>query len=186
MLLLAELAVWRSASRVVTMMPGVVGLGYRAGRIVSEYGPGRYRLFDPFDRVLVFPVITAPQAPDQQRIDEISQNRFAFRLDIAPLVKVLDLRLFLKSTALLGSTTSGRQADWALLAGMAGHNGPFARLTPLLLAAVVEAVAGHKLEAFLDDPQAALAPLEPSLAASLPGVRLDGLKLVAIILPPEI
>ena len=189
---LVAIALLLRAWRKVNVLPGTVALVYRDGALWREMSAGRHRFFDFFGKVLVIPVALAPRALDNRQIEVISRDRFAFRLTITPLVTISDAPAFVENGALPAAPPPRGGKGWTVLASltglspMGGSGGPLDLLMPAMVAAVVEAVAARTLGEFLKDPRGALAPIEAELAAAAPGVRLDALKLTAIILPPEL
>lgn len=177
--------IWLRGYRAVTVMPGSIGLAFRDGKVQRHFGPGRHRLFDPFKRTLFFPIVTTPQTLASQRIEVISRDRFSFRLDVAAFLTVVDAAQFAEGSALQDSGSLMANPGLFGLAA-AGTPGPFARLTPLLSAAVLKAVAAQTLEEILTEGDGWLAAVESDVADAVTGARIDGLKITALVLPPEV
>jgi hypothetical protein len=137
--------------------PWEVGLLYGANGFVRELAPGRRSRFDPFGRAHVVRVATVTQALAAQTVDVISQDQFAFRMTLAPVVTVTDARTLVEQT--VGTSPAALQY---------GSEPRYDRLQPTLAAAALQAVATRTLDAVLADPQAVVAEIAPALAPVLP------------------
>lgn len=157
----------------VVVMPGQVGFVFRGRGEPEELGTGQHQFYDPTGTLRTVVVPTAPLAMPAQTLDVISKDRFSFRLSLAAMVTIVDPRAWMAAT-------------WHPEASQHIPFVRFDRLEPTLADAVTRIVATLTLEEFLADPKGALAPAEGDAAAVLVGARLDGLRLTAITLPPEL
>lgn len=166
---------WRKGQRTVRIAPSEVGLVYGPEGYERDLPPGLHKRFDPEDKRIVYPVNLVTRALPGQTIEAISQDQFAFRLVLTPVVTVTDPRALIEQT---GAP--------AMIAPQLQNDIRYDRLHPALASAALTAVAARTLEAFLAEPQAIVAEIAPLLAPALPGTRLDELLLTGITLPPEV
>lgn len=179
-LALLAAGLWRKMMQSCFIMPGETGLLYGSQGFVRELPPGMHRWTNLSGSKRLFRVRTTEQALSSHLIEVISNDHFAFRVTLTPLVTVTDSR------AVIEHANLQQHADPAIAAALAAPSRHYERLWPVLSAAVLETVAAITLEEFLADPGAALAPVAARAQQVLPGTRLDGLLVTAITLPPEI
>jgi len=164
------------ARTVATVYPPSVGLLYRDGRFERALGPGRYAWFDPFGRRKLVRVAQSGLPAQLGEITVLSRDQFSFRLGLAPVLGIVDARLFAESQSAIEPES---YAPYFPLGS--GH----AALHSLVAAAAIEVVGGYTLAEVLAAPAAVPDALQAKLAEAVPGAVVERVLLTAINLPPE-
>ena len=162
--------------QVTVIYPPLVGLLYRNGRFERELPPGRYAFFDPFKRTKVLKVSLAELPTQIGELTVLSKDQFSFRIGLAPVLKVVEPRLFAESQPLVEEHALSRYMPPA-----ASH----AALHPLVSAAALEVVSNHSLQEILSNSQAVAEAVRARLGAAIPGASIERVLLTSINLPPE-
>ena len=166
---------WRGR-RVTVIYPPMVGLLYRDGRFREELPPGRYARFDPLARTKIVKVSLAELPAPMGETTVLSKDQFSFRVGLAPVVKVVDARLYAESQAAVEDN------PWSQFMPLAsGH----AALHTLLAAAATEVVAAGTLADIFADQQAVSDKVRTKLERAIPGAVVERVLLTSITLPPE-
>ena len=174
-LLLAAALFWRH--RKVTMIyPPMVGLLYRDGRFAEELPPGRYARFDPLGRTRIVKVSLAQLPAQMGETTVLSRDHFSFRIGLAPVLKVVDARLYAESQAAVEDN------PWA---GFTPPASAHAALHTLVAAAATEVVAAKALAEIFADQQAVAEEVRARLEQGIPGAVVERALLTSITLPPE-
>lgn len=172
---LALAFVWRGR-RIDVVYPPMVGLLYRDGRFRRELPPGRYVRFDPFGRTKVVKVSLAELPAQMGEITVLSKDQFSFRLGLAPVLKVVDARLYAESQAAI------EDDSWSQFMPLAtGH----AALHSLLAAAAAEIVATRTLAEIFGEQLAVAEEVRARLERAIPGATVERVLLTSLTLPPE-
>ena len=164
------------AREVTIVYPPMLGLLYRDGRFERELPPGRYAWFDPFGRRKVVKVALTGLPVQLGEITVLSKDQFSFRLGLAPVLNIVDARLFSESQAAVEPQSF---APYFPLG--AGHPA----LHWLVAAAAIDVVGGHTLAEILAAREAVVEGLRAKLADAVPGAEVKRVLLTAINLPPE-
>ena len=164
------------ARTVATIYPPSVGLLYRDGRFERELAPGRYAWFDPFGRRKLVRIAQAGLPTQLGEITVLSKDQFSFRLGLAPVLNIVDSRLFAESQAAVEP-----QAFAPYVALGTSH----LALHWLVAAAAIEVVGNFTLAEILAAPAAVPDALQAKLAEAVPGAVVERVLLTAINLPPE-
>ena len=173
--LVMALVLW--SRRIVRVIyPPNVGLLYRDGRFERELPPGRYSYFDPFRRTKVVMVSLAELPGQLGEVSVLSKDQFSFRLGLAPVLKIVDARLFVESQPDIQAWVG---AQWGSLGTT------HVALQPLTAAAAMEVAATKTLAEILAEQAAVQAAIEARLADAIPGARIERVLLTAVTLPPE-
>ena len=175
LLLVAGALAWRSR-KVTIVYPPMVGLLYSNGRFRKELPPGRYARFDPLGRTKIVKVSLAELPAQLGEITVLSKDQFSFRIGLAPVVKVVEARLYAESQAAV------EDDPWSQFTPVAsGH----AALHTLAAAAAGEAVAARTLAEIFADQQAVADAVRARLEHALPGALVERVLFTSISLPPE-
>lgn len=162
--------------RITTIYPPTVGLLYRDGRFERELPPGRYGHFDPFGRTRIVKVSLAELPAQIGEIGVLSKDQFSFRIGFAPVLKVVEPRLYAESQAAV------EESQWTQFMP---HAASHAALHPLLAAAANEAVASRTLAEIFADQQALAHEVRSRLEQAIPGALVERVLLTSLTLPPE-
>jgi regulator of protease activity HflC (stomatin/prohibitin superfamily) len=149
-----------------------VGLHYRDGRFARLLEPGRHALFDPFRRAKIV-IVSTVQHPMTSEVSVMSADQFAFKIILAPALRITDPQLFHESQP-------AQAPDVYIIPG--NEHVPVQRQ---IAAAAIAVVATMKLPDVLADAAALPRAIEAALDGQTPGVRIDQLLVTAINLPPE-
>lgn len=173
--------IWKRTFKRIYIFPGEVGLVYAKDGYDRELGRGLHSLFDPFGNLRVFRVSKVAQALHGQVIEVISKDQFAFRLTVTPILTIADPKEYIEGTR------AASEAQFDMLGFANDYIGNrYELVAPTLASSIIVAVANVTLDEFLANPGAALEQARPSVAAVLPGAKLDSISLTAINLPPEV
>lgn len=172
---LAAIILLRSR-KVAIIYPPDVGLLYRDGRIERELSPGRHTWFDPFGRTKLVKVSLAELPAQLGEITVLSKDQFSFRLALAPVLKIVEPRLFTESQP------AGEPHAFSHLMPMAVSH---LALHPLVAAAALEVAGTKTLAEIFADQEAVAEGVKAKLEQAIPGAAVDRVLLTAINLPPE-
>ena len=172
--LIAAVILWR-ARRITIIYPPMVGLLYRDGRFKRELPPGRYTRFDPFQRTKIVQVSLAELPAKVGEITVLSKDQFSFRLALAPVVRVVDPRVFSESQPV------EPHSMMQLTPTAANH----AALHSEVSAAAMEVVGAMTLGEIFADQKGLTDSIRAKLERAIPGASIDRVLLTAINLPPE-
>jgi regulator of protease activity HflC (stomatin/prohibitin superfamily) len=174
-LAVAGVLFWRGR-KVTIIYPPMVGLLYRNGRFREELQPGRYARFDPLGRTQIVKVSLAELPAQMGEITVLSKDQFSFRIGLAPVLKVVDARLYAESQAAVEDN------PWSQFMPLAsGH----AALHTLVAAAATEVVAAKTLAEIFAAQQAVADEVRAKLEQGIPGALVERVLLTSITLPPE-
>jgi regulator of protease activity HflC (stomatin/prohibitin superfamily) len=157
----------------IVIPPGHVGLLYRDGRLVRELAPGGYFGGALLAQVRIHNVPLFPRAEGPMVVEVMSADRFAFRLHVALIVRIVEPRIWAEQQPV------GPE-------GFVLYGSGFPMLQSGLSALVAAKVAACKLEDLLGTPALAVEGLAGALAPYLPGAEANEIIVTALILPPEI
>ena len=172
--LIALLSMWNRRD-VAMIYPPNVGLLYRDGRFQAELPPGRHVRFDPLKRTRIVTVTMAEVPAQIGDTGILSKDQFSFRLSLAPVLKVIDPRLFIESQGAVEHP----------LAGYMPFGATHPALAPAVAAAAMEAAATRTLAEILADHAGMTAAIQQSVQDAVPGAVIERVLLTAINLPPE-
>ena len=162
--------------QVIVIYPPNVGLLYRNGKFQRELGPGRYAFFDPLKRTRVVEISRAALPAPLGDFSVLSKDQFAFRINISPLVEVVDARAFAESQPIIEPFAFSRFIPQAT-----SH----AALHSLAASAALEVVATYTLREMFADQALVTAGIQSKLEGAIPGARIERVLLTSITLPPE-
>ena len=172
---LAGVLFWRGR-KVAVIYPPMVGLLYRNGRFREELPPGRYARFDPLGRTKIVKVSQAELPASMGETTVLSKDQFSFRVGLAPVLKVVDARVYAESQAAVEDN------PWSQFMPLAtGH----AALHAFLAAAASEVVAAKTLADIFADQPAVADEVRAKLERAIPGAVVERVLLTSITLPPE-
>jgi regulator of protease activity HflC (stomatin/prohibitin superfamily) len=166
---------WRRRD-VTIIYPPIVGLLYRDGRFERELPPGRYVWFDPLKRTKVVKVSLAEQPTQLAETSVLSRDQFSFRIGLAPVVKIVDPRVFTESQPAVEPHALSHLFPLAL-----AH----ASLQVLVAAAALEFVGTKTLAEIFAEQSGISDAVKARLAGAIPGATVERVLLTAINLPPE-
>lgn len=149
-----------------------VGLLYRNGRFERALDPGLHHWFDFRRSTSSVIVPTMPFVEAAVSTEAMSSDRFAFRLHIAPVIRVTDPRVQYESIP----------KDEQQFPGY----GRFPLLGTAIHSLIGARFAERTIEQIIANPAAALAGLEEALAPFVPGAVVEQLLVTGLTLPPEI
>ncbi len=173
--LFTAIALWRGRQATV-IYPPMVGLLYRDGRFRRELPPGRHVRFDPFRRTKIVTVSLAALPAQMGEVTVLSKDQFSFRIGLAPVLKIVDGRLYVESQAAVEDN------PWSQFMPMTtGH----AALHPLLAAAATEVVATRTLAEIFVGQLAVADEVRAKLDQAIPGATVERVLLTSLNLPPE-
>lgn len=169
-------ALWNAGRKVTTIYPPNIGLLYRDGTFVRELPPGRHSRFDFSGRTKVVEVFQGPAIAPLGETNVLSKDQFAFRVTLAPVVKVVDARLYIESQPVAGQAALNRYMPLG---------GTHPMLQSLVAAAAIEVAATRTLAEMLADTMLIPEALQVKLADSIPGAVIERVLVTAVNLPPE-
>lgn len=149
-----------------------VGLLYRNGKFERTLAPGLHRWLDFARSTSSVIVPTMPLAETAVSSEAMSSDRFAFRLHIAPVIRITDARVQYESIPKDGQ-------PFAIY-------GRFPLLATAIHSLIGERFSERTIEQIVASPTAVLAGLEEKLAPFVPGAVVEQLLVTGLTLPPEI
>lgn len=145
-----------------------VGLLYRDGRFERTLAPGRYRFFDPFDRLTVARIATVERQTRFGAIEVFTADRFAFRLHLALRYRIVDPR-----------------AAHELMAANLSF-GEIPGLHDTVAAAAIAVAGNHSLDDMIGNPAESGSEIAARLSTTPPLIEVFEVTVTRIELPPEI
>jgi regulator of protease activity HflC (stomatin/prohibitin superfamily) len=168
--------IFSRSRKAAIIYPPDTGLLYRNGRVERELGPGRHGWFDPFGRTKLVRISLAALPAQIGEITVLSKDQFSFRLALAPVLKVIEPRLFNESQP------AAELHGLSHLMPMAAHH---LALHPLVAAAALEVAATRTLAEILADQKSVAEGVTAKLELAIPGAIVERVLVTAINLPPE-
>jgi regulator of protease activity HflC (stomatin/prohibitin superfamily) len=165
-----------AARKVEIVYPPELALLYRDGRFERELPPGRHVWFDAFHRTRTVTVSMAELPSSLGEFTVVSKDQFSFRMALAPVVRIVDPRLFSESQPLL--EPYGRRLPVPVISQhMALH--------PLVAAAAMAAAGEKTLAELLADQAGVAEAVKGRLENAIPGAAVERVLVTGINLPPE-
>ena len=174
--LIAAAAFLVRGREVTVVYPPMVGLLYRDGRFRRELPPGRYVRFDPFRRTRVAKVSLAELPAQIGEFTTLSKDQFSFRIGLAPVLRIVDARLYAESQGAI------EENEWAQFMPQATSH---AALHALVAAAASEVVSARTLAEIFADQMAVADEVRARLEQAVPGAIAERVLLTSLTLPPE-
>ncbi|WP_442680794.1 SPFH domain-containing protein [Sphingomonas sp. ASY06-1R] len=171
--LAASVAAWLRRETVI-IYPPFTGLLYKDGRFERLLPPGRYAWFDPFHRQRVVQLSTAELPVTLPEITILSKDQFSFRLYLAPVMIIVDARIFAETQPMIDPLRSYAPAV-----------GVHPALQAIVASAALEVAGKHTLAEIMAAPATLMTEIQAKVADAVPGARIDRILVTAINLPPE-